>query len=115
MSFGEPISGAATGTSIKVVFGSTAGSVTVKAKNVCGLLSTARSKSILLHACTTISDQLAIDSKEGLSPNPTKGPVTLRFNSSRTDNYSVKVVDMVGKTVMNIGGKAALGLNTINF
>jgi hypothetical protein len=49
-----------------------------------------------------------------ISPNPTTGKITLQFNSSANDNYSVKVIDMVGKMVMNMRGTSEPGLNTIH-
>ena len=46
-------------------------------------------------------------------PNPTQGKLNLEFNIASGENYSLKVMDMTGRLVQTMNGRASIGENLI--
>jgi hypothetical protein len=44
-------------------------------------------------------------------PNPTHGKLTITFNASEDARYNVRVVDLLGKSIMNNDVNAVVGQN----
>lgn len=44
-------------------------------------------------------------------PNPAVDKLTVKFNSTSSGSYSIKVIDLIGGTVMHQEGKARIGVN----
>ena len=110
-----------TAASVTVKFtGATSGSatLTVVANNGCGS-SANSSKSIGVNlGCRSTNDNIASTVEPVISnmkayPNPTQGKLNLEFNIASGENYSLKVMDMTGRLVQTMNGRASIGENLI--
>jgi hypothetical protein len=98
---------------------STSSSVTVcvTASNGCGT-SIARCKTISVNLSCKLDDNknanTSIGSIDALIayPNPTSGNATIAFNSASDANYLIKVVDVIGRIMINETISAVEGYNT---
>jgi hypothetical protein len=90
-----------------------AGSVTVKAGNVCGTNATAKSLAVARAAgCREAVEEVA--ETMSLYPNPASQMATLSFGSAKESGYQIRVINALGQSVFSSEGKATEGANTID-
>ncbi len=80
----------------------TPASLSVTATNTCGT-----SAPFVLGSCRVMSPEM----NASLFPNPTKGLVTLEYNSSADAQYVLQVTDIAGKVIQSTQLNAASGIN----
>ena len=97
-----------TSTSVQVNFGSSAGSVTVKASNACGS-GTAKSLAIAFNCRETVEAMGSFNF--AIHPNPANTETEVAFLSDERSSYSIELTDLVGKTVYSKSGTAYAGEN----
>jgi hypothetical protein len=98
---------------IDVTWGTNAaGTITVKASNTCGLSAGTSSQGFTPNNCR--EEGLSSSSVATLSayPNPTSGKTTINFYSENSFNYTIKVIDYLGREVFSNELKAIAGDNT---
>jgi hypothetical protein len=93
---------------------STTVTITVTASNsYCGSSATA-SKTVTVNLtcreAITESSPVTVESFNAY-PNPTSGKATITFNSSTSEKYSIRVVDMIGRTIITDISNAIEGYN----
>jgi hypothetical protein len=106
--------------SIRVTWGTTSGSVTVKASDACGV-SPVRSLSVTVsaHAATILSHagsfgEASIDGNViQVYPNPSMGTSYLVFTATVEDQYLVEITDAFGRVILLKEGRSAKGENKI--
>jgi hypothetical protein len=85
--------------------------ITVKARNGCGS-STNRTRTITLTSCAKLAEMPA-QQNVVLYPNPANDLANLNFISENGGRYIIQVIDMSGRTILEEGGSATAGSNTI--
>lgn len=83
---------------LNTTVGATSGVITVATSNACGL-STVRTKAVTVNNCIVGIDELN-SSIFNVYPNPAREILTISVDGKLLDN-SIKIVDMLGKTVWN--------------
>ncbi|MEO7982490.1 MAG: T9SS type A sorting domain-containing protein [Bacteroidota bacterium] len=106
---GAIIQGASNTNSIQVKWGSTAGSVTVRAVNNCGN-SNSRSKYVAV-SCAAGIEEFSAAMRATVYPNPARDNVTVRFSSPDQSTHTISVTDIVGRTIKSEEMVAATGVN----
>jgi hypothetical protein len=84
-------------TTIKVRFGNSAGSITVKANNSCGA-GAVRSLSVTM-PCREMEDVSGDAMIVNVYPNPSQENFSFRMENAVSDFYSVNIVDLTGRVV----------------
>ncbi len=87
--------------------------LSVYAKNACGFAAAASSITIAIDTlCRSMSSDTLITSTDlNAYPNPTSGKLNVKFNAASDSYYKLKVVDMIGREILNIDTKAQEGEN----
>jgi hypothetical protein len=90
----------------------TSQAVSVKAVNGCGQ-STIRSLTQTIGTCLREAGSLAGGLELVVYPNPTTGPVLLRFMSDAEGDYQIRTLDLTGRLIQSFGGATRIGENII--
>ena len=111
-------------TSVSIKFNTATSSsavVSVVANNSCGDASVARTKSVSVNLSCRVSSNGTLEPTETVNstteslnayPNPTSGKATVTFNADRNANYSLKVIDLIGRVMITENIAAVEGYNT---
>jgi hypothetical protein len=102
-------------TSVTVTFGTSSGTLSVRAGNACGY-GNPKNKSITVN-CTQ-RPELSTDAEAQhatLYPNPATENVTVTFNTSQASQYTIRLIDMTGRIIFSEKGKSAEGINQLEF
>ncbi len=91
--------------SVTVDMGTSGGTVSVRAENVCGQ-GVARTKTVTVN-CRLISTV----NQFSLFPNPTHDMISMTFYALSDNRYSAKITDVTGRNVYGIEGLATEGQN----
>ena len=110
------ISGSGTN-SISANWGSSAGSVTVKAGNACGVNPTAKTLAVTLSTCRlgeeeSTNDRTDLQDQIRLFPNPSSNNVNVEIYASQSSTNSIRITDMLGKVLINESRVLLAGKNT---
>jgi hypothetical protein len=97
-------------TSVQVDFGNNAGTVKVRANNLCGSGSY-RSLTIAF-TCRMAQDET--DPAFEIVPNPAKEKADVRFLAAAGTTFRLKLLDISGKLIFEESGQALTGLNIRN-
>jgi len=106
--------------SITVTWGTVAGSVTVKAGNICGINATAKTLAVTLEVCR-MGEELAeepsieVDATSTdlrVYPNPTAGNANVVFGSEVGGKYTINVLNALGQVVYSKTATSTTGENT---
>ena len=92
--------------------GFTSGAVTVRASNACGNSGTS-TIAVTGHPCRISGEELVTAQSLNAYPNPTSGRLNVTFNSSGTEKYTFKVVDLLGKVLIREVNTAQDGSNLL--
>jgi hypothetical protein len=87
-------------------------SVSVRAVNGCGQ-SSIRSLTQTIGTCLRESDLMTQGLQLVVYPNPTTGPVLLRFISESEGDYQVRTFDLTGRLIQSFTGGARIGENIV--
>jgi hypothetical protein len=103
--------------SIIVKWGTSAGSVSVKAGNVCGVNSTARSQAVSLASCRNGEEEISSNAPDlqndiRLFPNPSSNNVNLEIYVGESFNNHIRITDMLGKVLIDESRVLVAGKNT---
>jgi alpha-tubulin suppressor-like RCC1 family protein len=106
--------------SVIVNWGSSSGTVSVKAQNTCGF-STARTKSVSIGSCRLAQEEAVVEEVEEMDvmpvftayPNPSGDVFNLIFWQESESNYQVEITDIAGKLVYIQNGTAQIGENKL--
>jgi len=90
-------------------FGSSSGNVTCRASNSCGASSTIL-KAVTVNACRLSNGEVS-EMQLSAYPNPAKDNLTISFTASANEMYSIQLVDMTGRLVMNQSSTSTSGIN----
>jgi hypothetical protein len=113
--------------SITVLWGLTAGNVTVKASNDCGESGMISQKVSIRSGLTNggvsnamVANNVAISNNESnkemvLLPNPVTTVGTLSFHADKSYTYNFKITDVKGRVLMAKNGMASPGTNLVKF
>lgn len=100
-----------TANAVTVNFASTAGSIKVKAINTCG---TSLNKTLAVaFVCREDITTLKKEINFSLFPNPASTEIKLNFYSTTTDDYHIRVTDILGKTIITKSLISVTGENEI--
>lgn len=100
-----------TANAVTVNFASTDGSIKVKAINTCG---TSLNKTLAVaFVCREDITTLKKEINFSLFPNPASTEIKLNFYSTTTDDYHIRVTDILGKTIITKSLISVTGENEI--
>ncbi|HKR05174.1 MAG TPA: T9SS type A sorting domain-containing protein, partial [Bacteroidia bacterium] len=103
-----------TSTSVTVNFGSTSGNLNVKANNACGA-GTNKTLAIAFN-CREINDEnLGQDFDVIVRPNPVHDQLNISFESDESTVYSIQLIDLMGKVILQLNGVSVTGENNCQF
>ncbi|MBK7571149.1 MAG: T9SS type A sorting domain-containing protein [Bacteroidetes bacterium] len=92
---------------------STSAVIRANAVNACGASQPGGLTVAVSLFCRTAADNVSVSSTElGAYPNPTSGKATVSFNAASESKYLVKVMDMIGNTLVSDVVNAIEGYNT---
>ncbi|HKR03836.1 MAG TPA: choice-of-anchor tandem repeat GloVer-containing protein [Bacteroidia bacterium] len=106
---GASITGPQNGTSINVHFGPAGGAITVRSSNGCGT-SAVRSRNVSVN-CREVEATYENVSHVEVFPNPAHDKMTVKFEGSSDETFTVKVTDMTGRVMLSREHNAQEGLN----
>ena len=108
---GAAIQGIQNANSIKVAWGSTAGTISVRSVNSCGI-SSAKSLVVKIY-CTSlfVNKPESWGNKPSLSPNPSAGNTTLSFYADKEEPYRIELHDLTGRLLSYENFDAVRGMN----
>jgi hypothetical protein len=114
VSFAGVIATPSTGKTVTVNWNTVASNqfVRVAASNSCGSSINRSLSGISVDACARIGDNS--NSSISAYPNPASDNVIVEFNTERNNQYSLKMVDLTGRTVLNQSGTTEEGINKLD-
>jgi hypothetical protein len=88
-------------TSVTVTFGTSGGTLSVRAGNACGY-GNPKNKSITVN-CTQRPELITDAEMQGatLYPNPATENVTVTFNASQASHYTIRLIDLTGRIIFS--------------
>jgi hypothetical protein len=102
-------------TSVTVTFGTSSGTLSVRAGNACGY-GNPKNKSITVNCTQRPELSTAAEAQHAtLYPNPATENVTVTFNTSQASQYTIRLIDMTGRIIFSEKGKSAEGSNRLEF
>jgi uncharacterized repeat protein (TIGR03803 family) len=107
---GAIIIGPANGASVNVYFSAGGGNITVKASSNCGT-SAARSRFITVSCRLGEEDEITDVSKAEVFPNPAHDHITVKFVSNGNEKYSVSLIDITGRMLLEESDITKEGVN----
>ncbi|MBK6445467.1 MAG: T9SS type A sorting domain-containing protein [Bacteroidetes bacterium] len=90
--------------------GASSGNVTVAAQNDCGI-SPARVVGVIVNPCRMGGDGSILSNTVSVFPNPAKDKLAVQFESTNTEKYSIRLIDITGREVLAINRESITGIN----
>ncbi|MEO5571422.1 MAG: reprolysin-like metallopeptidase [Bacteroidia bacterium] len=102
-----------TATSVTVNFGSTSGKLNVRANNDCG---TGINKSLTIGFNCRDKNEISTDEfNVSVHPNPVHDQLNVSFYSNETSEYSIQLIDLIGKVLFEYNGMTVTGENNYQY
>ena len=91
---------------------SNSSTLTVRANNACGIGQPLNKVVAIDINCREAIAQVSDFENTRLYPNPSNGKITLNFFSEISEDYALRVIDIMGQTLISAQIKSIFGLNT---